>query len=212
MLATGSDVMQDRVGASREQRKTASAAQSGTVWESLRMPKRRTAKQRWSTAIHEAGHAVIGRVLSLRCGGASIVPDFDAGEAGHSILDDPWATVQDWEYQGKRHDRIDKALRARIIVLMAGAEAEELIIGKFTGGDGDDRYEITSLATSSDSGLTADKWTRFEPRMRRQCRRLVRRYAEPIKLVAKALIERDTLQAEEIDDLAFQVADDVRGR
>ena len=108
----------------------------------------------------------------LRCGGASIVPDFDAGEAGHAVLDDPWVTVQDWEDPlNKRHDRIDKAVRARIIVMMAGAEAEEIIVGKCAVGDGDDRYEIKSLAASSYSGLSADKWTRFEPRMRRQTRR-----------------------------------------
>jgi hypothetical protein len=40
-------------------------------------------------AIHEAGHAVIGRVLTLVCGHATIVVDHEAGELGHSITADP---------------------------------------------------------------------------------------------------------------------------
>jgi hypothetical protein len=38
-------------------------------------------------AYHEAGHAVIGRVLTLDCGSASIKPDGDS--SGHSICPDP---------------------------------------------------------------------------------------------------------------------------
>jgi ATP-dependent Zn protease len=41
------------------------------------------------TATHEAGHAVIARVLTLACGGASIQPDYDDGAAGHSIIAGP---------------------------------------------------------------------------------------------------------------------------
>ncbi|MGY4311099.1 thermonuclease family protein [Bradyrhizobium sp. JR3.5] len=40
------------------------------------------------TATHEAGHAVIGRVLTLLCGGAIIAADHEAGEAGHAITED----------------------------------------------------------------------------------------------------------------------------
>ena len=39
-------------------------------------------------AVHEAGHAVIGRVLGMECGPVTIVPDDDS--LGHSITFDPW--------------------------------------------------------------------------------------------------------------------------
>lgn len=35
------------------------------------------------TAIHEAGHAVIGRAMTMACGGATIVADDES--AGHSV-------------------------------------------------------------------------------------------------------------------------------
>jgi hypothetical protein len=38
-----------------------------------------------STAYHEAGHAVIGRVLTLACGHATIKPDYSTATAGVSI-------------------------------------------------------------------------------------------------------------------------------
>jgi len=39
---------------------------------------RRTTKQLRRTAIHEAGHAVVGRVLGMTCGEATIVPSVAA--------------------------------------------------------------------------------------------------------------------------------------
>ena len=38
-----------------------------------------TQKRRKSTAFHEAGYAVIARVLTLPAGSASIKPDYDEG-------------------------------------------------------------------------------------------------------------------------------------
>jgi len=32
----------------------------------------------WATAVHEAGHAVIGRVLNMVCGNVSIIEDGDS--------------------------------------------------------------------------------------------------------------------------------------
>ena len=54
----------------------------------------------------------------------------------------------------------------------------------------------TRYAFSSDQ-----EWRRYEPRMRRQTRRLVRRHCACIERVANALLVRKTLQAEEIDAL-----------
>ena len=49
-----------------------------------------TAKQRKTTAYHEAGHAVTGRVLTLPCGYATIRPDYAQAIAGH-VITEPYA-------------------------------------------------------------------------------------------------------------------------
>ena len=90
------------------------------------------------TAIHEAGHAVIARVLTLACGGATIVLDYDDGSTGHSITEDPWICYSEWEKCGKVRDNPDAVLHARIIAFMAGAEAEQVLLGATQGGDSDD--------------------------------------------------------------------------
>ncbi len=54
-------------------------------------------------------------------------------------------------------------------------------------------------AISSDSGFSEENWPRYEPRLRRQTRRLVHR--DKIERVAKALLQRKHLEADEIDGL-----------
>jgi ATP-dependent Zn protease len=51
-----------------------------------------TAAQLRRTAIREAGHAVVGRVLKQVCEKATIVANMDEGEAGYSITADPYVT------------------------------------------------------------------------------------------------------------------------
>lgn len=53
----------------------------------------RTKKQRKTTAYHEAGHAVIGRVLTLHFGRATIRPNYAEATAGHVITHDPHACL-----------------------------------------------------------------------------------------------------------------------
>ena len=47
-------------------------------------------------AYHDAGHAVVGRVLDLVFGDVTIVPNFEDGSAGWAITDDVWDTVGRW--------------------------------------------------------------------------------------------------------------------
>lgn len=54
---------------------------------------------------------------------------------------------------------------------------------------------------SSDSGFSEEDWPRYEPRMRRQARRLVRKHRDKIERVATVLLQRVTLAKDEIDDL-----------
>jgi hypothetical protein len=155
------------------------------------------------TAVHEAGHAVIARVLGLRCGELTIVANLDEGYAGCSHASDPWLTVDDWERAGRyREHDIRQAYRGYVLGLMAGAEAEIEILGEAEeDGDADDRHWIIRAAWSSDSGIGASRWHRYEPRLRRQARRLVRKHREKIERVANALLERRTLTKEEADRL-----------
>src|SRR5215470_3438708 len=95
-------------------------------------------KQLWRTPVHEAGHAVIGRVLDLDCGSATIVADWENLEAGHAITLDPWVTVTRWDHHGLQRG-IEAAVRGRIIMLMAGRLAEVVILGRADGADDEDQ-------------------------------------------------------------------------
>ena len=160
---------------------------------------------------HEAGHAVIARVLTLACGGATVVPDYDAGEAGYSITADPWACVSEWEKRGKVRDNFDAVFHARIIAFMAGAEAEQVLLGATQGGDGDDRDQIELMAVELMAVQLGDgSWSRIEPRLRAMTRMLVRRHRARIERVAAALLERKTLSREELDRLVGRSVDDVK--
>jgi len=109
------------------------------------------------TAYHEAGHAVIGRVLRLACGYASIKPyaDFLRDWAGSAKIHDPWTTVTDWGLDVAANPvrfrrKLRAAFRGTIVALMAGEEAERELYGlPFDyGGGRDDRDHIEALAAS----------------------------------------------------------------
>jgi len=164
--------------------------------------------RRKSTAYHEAGHAVIGRVLGLPCGQASIVEDHEDLTAGHSITGDPWQVIGAWEERGKFRD-IASVFRGRVITFMAGAEAEKEF-GFVPQGDYDDRYQIACML---DSEIFLPTWSnekrdRYEERLRAKTRSLVCRHRGSIGRVAQALREHETLQDDQIYELINRAADD----
>lgn len=150
---------------------------------------KRTKRQRIVTAYHEAGHAVIGRVLGLPCGLATIVPDHDS--SGHALTPTPEETLSAWEREGKLRD-MPSTIVGRIISVMAGAEAEIAILGKSSVGDGADRREIAMM-------LDAIGQRSLESAMRKKTAALVRRHHELIEKVAQALLAHETLDAEAIN-------------
>lgn len=171
-----------------------------------RKPKR-TRKQLKQTAYHEAGHAVIGRVLTLHCGGATIKPNYEEGEAGHAITHDPYGCLYQWEMRGHVRGSRDAVWHARIMGYMAGAETEMVLLGSGAVGDTDDRYQIALMAEE----LHRDtNWDKLEPRLRVMTRMLVRRHRARIERVAKALLARTTISAKSLDKIVGRSVDDVR--
>ena len=119
-----------------------------------------TAKQRKTTAYHEAGHAVTGRVLTLPCGYATIRPDYAKAIAGHVITPEPYACLSEWERRGKVRDNGNAVWYARIITYMAGAEAEKELLDSTVIGDGDDRDQIALMAEELPVVPTGTNWSR----------------------------------------------------
>jgi ATP-dependent Zn protease len=155
-------------------------------------------------AIHEAGHAVIARVLTLACGSSTIKADHNS--AGHASIHDPHGIESEWNRRGKVRDAEKASWYGRIIAFMAGAEAEIVLTGKTRGGDGEDRYQISLMAEQIGLG----DWPRIEARLRTMTRMLVRRHRERIERVAEALLTKKTLSAKAIDNLAGRSVNDVK--
>ncbi|WMT76053.1 hypothetical protein [Bradyrhizobium sp. Ash2021] len=163
------------------------------------------------TACHEAGHAVIARVLTLACGGASIAMDHDS--AGHAIIHNPYLTLYQWEQRGKFRVADNAVWYGYIIARMAGAEAEACLLGKCLGGDGDDRLVIEQLLDEitgcPDVQLPSGVWTYSNEkrrsailrRLRKMTGALVRRHRARIEAVAKALLAKQTLSQKRLDAL-----------
>lgn len=159
------------------------------------------------TACHEAGHAVVGRVLGLGCGRVTIVPD--ATGVGCATIKSPLAILDLWDARGRcRYNGRDlrSVYRAYIMSLMAGREAAELCCGPGGSfvGDGDDIRQIETLIRRT---YDRDRVIWLSPpvadfrldRLRRAARALSIRHRDKIERVARALIERRTLSPEAIE-------------
>jgi hypothetical protein len=147
-------------------------------------------------AYHEAGHAAIGRVLTLPCGPASIKPDYKSGTAGVSVCPDPYECISEWEKRGKSRS-LSTVWIARIIHSMAGAEAAAELLGAKQHGDNDDRYQIALMMEE----LAPANWERCEARLRRMTRMLIRRHKQRIDRVAEALLAKTSLSTRALDNL-----------
>lgn len=158
------------------------------------------------TAYHEAGHAVIARVLTLASGHATIKPDYDRGTAGVHITFDPYVCLDAWEKRGKVRNYRDVVLHARIMTYMAGAETEMVLL-QTAVGDSDDRYWIALMAEEL---FYSSPWERLEPRLRAMTRMLIRRHRGRIERVAKALLAKTTLSAKQLDKLVGRSVGDVK--
>jgi len=151
---------------------------------------KRTPEEVLTTAIHEAGHAVVGRVLGLTCGKVTIGANYRTRTLGYGVIAEPWFTVDCWEQRG-RYRPPEAAFRGRILAYMAGREAEEELLGNSEGGDDDDQYQIALMLMDLYRG--EDRQAKFEGRLRRAARSLVRRHRPKIEALSRALIEQRTM-------------------
>ena len=131
-------------------------------------------ESRYCTSIHEAGHAVIGRVLGLPCGAVTINPG-DVNELGHAIVSDP---IREWERgDGPRRPMME----ASCVCLYAGGAAERIICGGADAHNSADQSKVRSLiemlGVRAASFVGDDVWERYEA------------------------VYRGTLHADEIDEL-----------
>jgi hypothetical protein len=161
-----------------------------------------------STAYHEAGHAVIARVLTLAAGSVTIKPRLADDSAGHAVVRTPWACLDEWEKRGKVRDN-HAVWHAKIMTSMAGAETEAVLLGRIAIGDGFDRHEI-GLMVEEGFSCPDSFWEQQEPRLRAMTRMLVRRHRARIERVAKALLAKTTLSAKQVDKLVGRSVNDVK--
>lgn len=149
-----------------------------------------------STAIHEAGHAVIQFVLGLGQEGATIVPDEDTGLDGS-------ATHGSMDYLDRMSFWNEQIfLFLQVIADYAGLEAQRQI---FPQDDDEDRAEddydsihdrITTIANMDDEEV--DLWYKLA---KRRVFLMVKYYRPEIEAVSAALMDRRTLSGDEVREL-----------
>jgi len=107
-------------------------------------------------------------------------------------------TYEQWDSAGKYRD-LTSVLRGRIVAFMAGVVAERELLGRDSGGDGDDQRQIAWMSEE----LPGSKVQQLKQvsRLQKSAVHLVRRHEATIREVANALMEEETLPATKIDDI-----------
>ena len=129
-------------------------------------------------AVHEAGHSVIARVLGLPAG---------------------TATLCDHDGVARSYFRDDGSI-ANVLAVLAGRAASMELLGRACdyGCSIDDAFALRLLEAQG-----REPW--YAKIVRRQVladtRALIRRHRAAVERVARALLERETLTAAEIDKL-----------
>jgi ATP-dependent Zn protease len=139
-------------------------------------------------AYHEAGHAVCGRVLKLRCGGATIVPN-GLGFDGHAIVAAPLTINDDLIKRGEYRDFRSSVLD-KICVCLAGPQAETIAFG-----DADASGDVRQIKQWQSRYYISDADVE---RLRPQVHALLTKHWHSVEAVAAALLDRGTLSGEDI--------------
>jgi ATP-dependent Zn protease len=140
---------------------------------------------RVEVALHEAGHAVISRVVGLVASKATIV-------ARGNI-------------KGTACWKNDDGIKS-VLACLAGRAATEVILGHATdeGCQGDDEQAMR-LLTIGNGHIEREDWYARKVRddLLRECRKLVRQHRGAVEAVANAMLDRETLSGWEIDRIIF---------
>ena len=128
-----------------------------------------------ASAVHEAARAVIGRVLKLNCGGAEV----GDGGVSYAVVHAP----PKWD---------PCAVRNWLCMSMAAAEAERKFLSMTDVGDREDLERQERMAARVGLGPSLGM-------IRAWAGTLVEQDKESMRTVARALLERRRLAAEEID-------------
>jgi hypothetical protein len=155
-------------------------------------------KRRRHAPIHEAGHAIIARILGIPCGIVTIIPD-GKGTVGKFEFAMPNVCRRLWAREGyvRPHWYANDAV---VIALLAGVIAEQEILGDICGGDAGDRKIIAGLVAGED----------YLERLARATRMLVRRHRGRIEYLSKWLWREGTLTDDQINSWLF-LPSKVRG-
>ena len=153
-----------------------------------------------SIAYHEAGHAVIARVLAVLSGGIWL--DGNGEELGGVTVADPWLILDTW-MERKKYRGESSALRARIIAYMAGREAELAFVGTQLRRNDGDHDEIATMLEALSVPITGESSSadreRYGERLRKRTRAMVRRHSREIHRLAAEVQKRGSLRLHEID-------------
>ncbi|MGN9164682.1 ATP-dependent metallopeptidase FtsH/Yme1/Tma family protein [Tissierellaceae bacterium HCP3S3_D8] len=166
-------------------------------------------KEKRTVAIHEAGHALVSKILNIDVvQKISIVP---RGQALGYVLKFP---------DEERYLMTRKELEYKIICLLAGRAAEEVVFKEITTGAKDDLVKATNIAMemvcsygmSSMGTLALDEtYIRYNyDKIRLEIKNITdKAYEDSIKIIqdnlgllhkiAKRLIENETINSEELD-------------
>jgi ATP-dependent Zn protease len=162
------------------------------------------------TAYHEAGHAVVARVLGIPVTVAMIKTD--AQSLGHVVFgESAWQMHQRLGKAGgaakDRAFRESTAWRTHIMAIMAGREAEIAVLGFHHDDKSDrqDKRDVNRLA----------KWLDYKARdellhsLRVDTMQLVTNTARSIRRVANALIQSPSLDQNQIDRIITEAGEQL---
>ncbi|MCC5909678.1 MAG: cell division protein FtsH, partial [Clostridiaceae bacterium] len=168
-------------------------------------------KEKQIVAYHEAGHALIGKILNTdMVQKVSIIP---RGQALGYVLHMP---------QEDRYIMTREELCFKIMVMLGGRVSEEIIYGHLSTGARDDLKKVTELAMQmvceygmSDLGYMSNNPTMMQvlgEQINKEMNKIIhecyettqehlKTYKSDLEKLAQALMERETLNGDELNEL-----------
>ena len=161
------------------------------------------------TAVHEAGHVVVGYLLGLACNGVALTHDEveETDTYGYVTHLNPAYSYE----HGSLHER-QRALHDECIACCPGLAAEHVFFGVSLDTDNENsecdfqsiiEYERNGLRIRGKrGGFSGDDATwRYIDRQLLKARKLVKRHRDTIQRMADILIKRKKLSAEEVEEV-----------